>query len=223
VSSGLCPRCDAPYGASQEYCLECGHRLPPPGGALARLAARWTQRFPRLPGDWAIPSLLALVVAVAGATAAIALSSDGATEPAISTATGGSLTATDSVETIVPPEPTTPPATTGAPAPAATTAPQPPPPRPQILDWPKGKDGWTIVLVSLPKSGGRARAVAAARQALAAGLRGVGILDSSRFPSLHPGYYVVFAGIYETSVEATSALQRARAAFSAAYTRQITS
>jgi hypothetical protein len=39
----------------------------------------------------------------------------------------------------------------------------------------------------------------------------VGVLDSSRFASLRPGYYVVFTGVYDTEPEAASALQRARA------------
>jgi hypothetical protein len=51
----------------------------------------------------------------------------------------------------------------------------------------------------------------------------VGVLDSSRFSSLHPGYYVVFSGIYSSSALA----ERGRAAatakgFAASYTRQIT-
>lgn len=218
TAAGRCPRCAAPYEAVQEYCLECGARLPPPGGRTARLAARWTARYPWLPGEWAVPSLIALVVAIAGAAAAIAISSGDAAPTAVETATGGSLTATDTVETIVPPEPTTAPVTTTLPP--ATTTPPPPRPQPGIIDWPD-RDGWTIVLVSLPQSGGRARAVAKAREARQAGLRDVGVLDSSRFASLHSGYYVVFTGVFSSSVEATSALQRARAAYPAAYTRQI--
>jgi hypothetical protein len=52
-------------------------------------------------------------------------------------------------------------------------------------------------------------------------LRRVGVLNSSRYASLHPGYYVVFTGIFETEAEAASALQRARAVFPAAYQREI--
>jgi hypothetical protein len=54
------------------------------------------------------------------------------------------------------------------------------------------------------------------------GLPEVGVLDSGRFASLHPGYYVVFTGVYSTAAEADAALRSVRAAgFSSAYTRQI--
>jgi len=36
------------------------------------------------------------------------------------------------------------------------------------------------------------------------GLRGVGLLSSSDFPSLQPGYLVVFDGIYATQPEAVA-------------------
>jgi hypothetical protein len=35
-------------------------------------------------------------------------------------------------------------------------------------------------------------------------MKQVGVIDSSRFSSLHPGYYVVFAGIYDTEAAAQS-------------------
>jgi hypothetical protein len=50
----------------------------------------------------------------------------------------------------------------------------------------------------------------------------VGVLDSSRYPSLNPGYYVVFAGVYETPAQASAGIASARAAgFSGAYVRRI--
>ncbi len=49
------------------------------------------------------------------------------------------------------------------------------------------------------------------------------MLRSSEFASLHPGYYVVFSGIYATSAEATQAQSAAAAkGFGSAYMRQIT-
>ena len=48
------------------------------------------------------------------------------------------------------------------------------------------------------------------------------MIDSGQFSSLHPGYYVVFSGIYSTASEAEAALRSVHAAgFSSAYTRQI--
>ena len=67
------------------------------------------------------------------------------------------------------------------------------------------------MLLSLPQANGRSAAAAKATEARSGGLRRVGVLDSSRYASLHPGYYVVFTGVFETEAEAASALQRARA------------
>jgi hypothetical protein len=78
-----------------------------------------------------------------------------------------------------------------------------------------------IVLLSLPQQNGRAAAAAQAKKARDGGLRRVGVLESSRYASLHPGYYVIFHGVYESEAEASSALQRARTVFPSAYQREI--
>jgi len=154
---------------------------------------------------------------VLGTGAAIALSSNGEREVAVSTATGGSLTVPLSTATLTAPE-----LSTGAGTTAAPPAFAPAPPRnPAAISWPSGRRGWTIVLLSVPRSGGRPAAAAKAAEARKGGLRRVGILDSSRFASLHPGYYVIFQGVYESEVDAASSLQRARAVFPAAYQRAI--
>ncbi|HVM69463.1 MAG TPA: SPOR domain-containing protein [Gaiellaceae bacterium] len=95
------------------------------------------------------------------------------------------------------------------------------PSSPANLAWPQDRRGWTIVLLSLPQSAGRAAAEQRAAEARRRGLRNVGVLDSSRFASLHPGYFVVFTGVFDSQAEAASALQRARAAFPTAYQREI--
>ena len=76
-----CPRCGEGVAAGQEYCLECGLRLP----GVTRLGP-----VPTNPRWLALPLLLAAVVAVGGAAAAIALTRDSATATPILTATGGS-------------------------------------------------------------------------------------------------------------------------------------
>jgi hypothetical protein len=49
------------------------------------------------------------------------------------------------------------------------------------------------------------------------------VIDSGKFSSLHPGYYVVFTGVYSSSSEAEAALRTVHASgFTSAYTRQIT-
>jgi pyruvate/2-oxoglutarate dehydrogenase complex dihydrolipoamide acyltransferase (E2) component len=168
-----------------------------------------------------VPALLGLVIAVLGTGAAIAISGDGEEQSAIPTATGGSLTATGGTPTLTAPEPTTPTETT-APSTTtpATTAP-PKPSNPAAITWPRDRRGWTIVLLSLPQTNGRDAAAAQAKKARDGGLRRVGILDSSRYASLHPGYYVIFQGVYADEAEAASALQRARSVFPSAYQREI--
>jgi hypothetical protein len=49
----------------------------------------------------------------------------------------------------------------------------------------------------------------------------VGIIDSSSYASLHPGYWVVFAGVYASEAEAASALGQARRAARSATVRRI--
>ena len=213
-----CPRCAAAVQPGQEYCLACGTRLPPtPAGPLARASATVAERH-EWAGAWLVPALLGLLIAVLGTGAAIAISGDGEEQAAISTATGGSLTVTGATPTLTAPEPTT--ATTPTTAPA-TTAPPPPPVNPAVISWPRDRRGWTIVLLSLPQQNGRAAAAAQAKKARDGGLRRIGVLDSSRYASLHPGYYVVFQGVFDSEAEASSALQRARTVFPSAYQREI--
>jgi hypothetical protein len=161
---------------------------------------------------------MALIVAALGAGASIAISSDGDVPEAISTATGGSLTITGTGPLLTAPEPTK---TTKTSTAATTPKPQPKPVIPAVVTWPRPQRGWTIVLLSLPQTGGSAAADAKAAEARQGGLRRVGVINSSRFASLHPGYFVVFTGIFDTQTEAVSALQRARAVFPSAYAREI--
>ncbi len=218
-----CPRCNAVVQPGQEYCLDCGGRLGHARpGAVERASVGVAERHPWA-GAWLLPALLGLVIAVLGTGAAIAISDNGEETSAVSTATGGSLTVTNTGSTLTAPEPTTTAATTAATttAPAATTTAPATPPNPASVTWPRKQRGWTIVLLSLPQTNGRSAAAAKATEARQGGLRRVGVLDSSHYASLHPGYYVVFAGIYDTEAEASSALQRAKAVFPNAYQREI--
>lgn len=132
-------------------------------------------------------------IAIAGAAVAVAVAADGTGPDRILTATGGSVTApTPEVE-----------------------------PRSQLLVWPRRLDGWTIVLASIPKAKGRDQAVAVAQQARTHGLVRVGVLDSSRFASLRPGYWMTFSGRYQSEAEATGSLRRARAAVKGARVQRI--
>jgi hypothetical protein len=92
----------------------------------------------------------------------------------------------------------------------------------RIRSWPAGRSGYTVVLNSIPTTAGRAKAMDEARRAIRAGLQDVGVLESSGFSTLHPGYYVVFSGFYPGSAAATNAVAAARdAGFRTPYPRQI--
>jgi hypothetical protein len=224
----LCPRCGAPHGPDQEYCLECGYRLQPAGGVFGRLATTWQQRFGWYPGDWIWPVLLFLGLAVAGAAAAIILSNAGAGNSTIVATQGGPPhspttapeTATVALPTVPSGTPNGAPSTPTTPPPPTTTAPRPG----ALTAWPAGQSGYTVVLESIPAGGGgRALALERARAASRAGLPQSGVLDSSLYSSLHPGYYVVFSGIYPSRGQADAAQAAANSkGFGAAYVRQIT-
>src|SRR5438477_532001 len=55
----------------QEYCIDCGLRLPLTQGAVPRLRRGWVRRFGWYPGDWIWFALVTLAVAGAGAVLAI--------------------------------------------------------------------------------------------------------------------------------------------------------
>ena len=120
-------------------------------------------------------------IAAAGAAIAVAAVSDDSGPEEVVTATGGSV---------------------AIPLPGGSRA--------RLATWPRTARGWTIVLVSVPKTKGRDEAVAVAQQARTRGLRGVGVLDSSRFASLRPGYWMTFTGRYPSEADATGSLRRAR-------------
>jgi hypothetical protein len=233
-----CPRCGAEHELDQEYCLECGLRLPPPqvpGGMLVRREL-WSRDSPAW--LWATLVALLLVALVAGAIAAVAATRDenkGASrptrtaEPAV-TETVGTITGTvpprtTTAETILPTGPTTVsvPTLTTTTAPTTTTSPTTTTTSSgSIRSWPAGKDGYTIVLASIETSRGRAPAERRANDAIANGLPEVGILNSSDYLTLNPGYYVVFTGIYDTLGEARDDLPSARSFQPNAYVREVT-
>ena len=198
--AGLCPRCDAPRTADQRYCIDCGLRLPPARGATAVFRRFWVRRLGWYPGDWLLPALLTLLVAAAGAAAAVALTRDEG---------GGTSTFTASTPPVAAGRNAAPPARRSAVA---------------LIDWPSDSSGWTVVLASIPRSSGAKIAEKRAAQAAKAGLPEVGVLSSDRFASLHPGYFVIFAGVYASQAEADAAVPTARSrGFGGAYTRPIVS
>jgi hypothetical protein len=225
----FCPRCGAAFAPLQEYCLECGERLPVNRGVVGVLATGWQRRLSWYPGDWIWPAVALLLLAVAATALAVALGSrdtGGGSNVVVATGSSvalgpGHLTGTvPTVKTATGPLPT---------APEPTVPERTPPtsrrhPNPNALTaWPAGKSGYTVVLESIPLASGRAFAVERAKRAKAAGLAQVGVLDSSNYSSFHPGFYVVFAGIYGSYADASAALSAAHGhGFPTAYPRQVT-
>jgi hypothetical protein len=216
-----CPRCGARVEPIQEYCLECGLRVRG-GGVVPTLASGWRRRLHWYPGDWIWPSLLALVVAVIASAGAIWWTRDASS--AASTTVIGDTAPLPTVPTTESLPTTGPAATVPTQTRQTTTAPRRPPARRALIEWPQGRNGWTLVLVSMPTSAGRPQAVGRAREAVRAGLDDVGVIDSSEYASLHPGYYVVFSGVYPTIGAAQDAVSdAAEAGFENAYARRVTS
>jgi hypothetical protein len=189
----------------------------------------WRSRFAWYPGDWIWPTLVGLVLAIAGGAAAVAVADSGRGSTTLNVTHAGSVrepvpapsTATVALPTVPRGEPTTtgPPATPTNPPPASSAAPPPG----TLVAWPANRNGYTVVLESVPTSAGRGLAVQRARSASRAGLPQVGVLVSSLYSSLHPGYYVVFSGIYASKGRADAAATAAAGkGFTSAYSRQIT-
>jgi hypothetical protein len=206
--------------------LECGIRLPPPYGVRREL---WSRESPLW--LWAALAALLLAALVAGAIVAIAATRDDkqgkpqtslgavvSTAPSTTTTVG--ILTTPPTVTINPPTTTftttTLPTTTFGTSTLGTTTTS------GNVAWPAGKDGFSIFLRSVPTSEGRSAADAEADRARRRGLTQVGVLNSSDYSSLRPGYWVTFTGIYDTQRQATSALPNARSrGYPLAYVREV--
>jgi hypothetical protein len=146
---------------------------------------------------WALRALATGMVAAIGAVGAVAATGSDGGDATVVTAIGGFATAPDSAEGEAPVGPA------------------------GVAEWPADEEGWTIALAALPQTKGRAAALTRARAARRKALPQVGVLDSSRYASLHPGYWIVFSGVYSSEAEATSALEDARKASRAAVVRHV--
>lgn len=197
TSSERCVACGAPHAAGQEYCLECGARL----------------HLPSLPGGrphWIWASLLAFAVAAGGAVVAIAASGKAGPSPPrtiVATQALKVVPPSKKVQTQAPVEPRK----SLSPVPTRAGA---------LVTWPGG-DRYTIVLSSFPARSGLLAAKTRAEEAARAGFHDVGVLVSSSYSSLHPGYYIVFSGIYDTFGQAQSDLPQVTPRFPSAHAQQI--
>ncbi|MBM3679044.1 MAG: hypothetical protein FJW96_14380 [Actinobacteria bacterium] len=136
-------------------------------------------------------AVLLLLLAAAGAAGAILLTRESTAAPTVRRAIGGSI-----------------------PVQATRSGTE------ALASWPR-RSGWTIVLVSVPKPGGKDEATAVAEAARTRSLPDVGVLDSSRYVGVRPGFWFVFTGIYRSEAEATGALRKARALVKTARVQRI--
>jgi hypothetical protein len=146
----------------------------------------------RRPVHWLWPTGAAALVAAASAAGAIAAGADD----------GGPAT----IVALTPLRPT----------PASTTT-----RTAKLRRWPPQRNGYTVVLSVVPRTAGPDAPRAQAAAAVASGVPDVGVLDSSRYSSLHPGYWIVFSGVYRTLDEALVELPRAARHARRAYVQQI--
>lgn len=82
--------------------------------------------------------------------------------------------------------------------------------------WPAGTSAWTVILAS---AGDHSSAENVAARALAAGLEGVGVLNSSDHSSLRAGYWVAYTGVLGKDDAARRQGEARAAGFSDAYAR----
>jgi hypothetical protein len=157
-------------------------------------------------------------LAVIGAIVAFVVVRDSGSSSSSGT-TGADVTVPTAIGVVTTPAPggtttartrTTAPSVPTQSSPAATTPTHPTQATTAAGTWPVGVSGYTVVLRSLPKSGTSEQQA----RAVARGIAGVsaGVLDSSRYASLHPGWWVVYAGRYATLTQANAAAARLRAA-----------
>jgi uncharacterized OB-fold protein len=217
----LCSHCGAVCEPFQEYCLSCGERLFEEGESVASLSERWRYALPFTAKGRSWPVLVALVIAVLAATIAILAGRSSQTKtltelgPPVRSTTA--QTGTSTAQTLTGTTTTT--TTT-----TSTKPPKPPVDDTGLIAWP-GPAAYTIVLASIPISSGKAGAREKALQALNSGLLSdVGVLKSSDYSSLHPGYYVVFSGIFSSQSAAMRHLAAARkAGFDSPYQKRVAS
>ncbi len=243
----VCHRCGAPHDPFQEYCLECGARLTPRRAGSIWRRETWTRDSPFW--FWAAFLGLLAIALITGAIVLAATSDDD--EPTAQTGpTTTSLTLPTTAATTEPlPETVTPPTFTGTTdvtfpttgtttgftttgftttgfttttgTTTTTTQATTTTPTGSTATWPPTRSAYTVIVGSFRESRGRGPAETRATQARNAGLTQVGIIRSSNFSSLRPGWYSVFTGIFDTRAEATTRLSQARATYRDAYLRYV--
>lgn len=205
-----CPTCAAPAERGQLVCLECGSRI-----ALAY----------RKPPSWKIPvaiSAVLLVLAGAGAVLAYqAIDDEAEREAAAVPAKVGGAAEGDEEATDTDSAPAT--QTDTDTATEADLEPDAPDSDGLVKDgllytWPRSMRAFTVVLLS---NEDRPSAVAFARSAASTRNEKIGVLRSDDFRTLGTGFFIVFAGRYDSRAEANRAAARLGASFPGAFAQSV--
>jgi predicted nucleic acid-binding Zn ribbon protein len=214
-----CPRCGHAMAPDQEWCLACG------AAASTEVAE---------PRGWRVPIMIAgglALLAVLGVVLALVALSGGGEKLAEATPTPSpqAVPTTSPIPTAtVSPLPTESAVPTATASPTGTATPAPTD-TPDAGDdntgsdtgstasgWPGG-DGWTVIIAS---KGSKSEADRIASEAQGKGLT-VGILDSSDYSSLNPGYQVVFTEKFDSKSAAEDSLSDVRSDYPDAYVREV--
>ena len=213
-----CPTCGAPAEEGQLVCLECGSRV-----ALAY----------RRPPSWrapvAIVAAVVLLAAVAGAAALNAVDDDAKKEvaktPIKAQQGSGAGKAKPKKPAAKPKRAAKKPARKRAPAkrkPSKKPAKKRPATpaggglvaRGDLYAWPRSLKAFTVVLISTED---RVSATNFARSAAKDRPAKIGVIRSDDFDSLPQGFYVVFAGKYDSRAQADKAAARLSGRFQGAF------
>lgn len=178
----------------QRYCLACGARRGAPRVPVSPPAAEPAAPAPQQGGRPADVSPLAAVIGIAllGGMLLIGVligrsNSDDSPQPIVQVGTGSTTTTATSDSG----------GGQGG-SPSGITS-----------EWPAGTNGYTVQLSALPKADATSASVdAAKRSALSSGASAASVLDSDLYPSLPPGNYIVYSGVYDSSKEADAGLQQ---------------
>lgn len=81
------------------------------------------------------------------------------------------------------------------------------------VDWPAGKEGFTVELATLDNSTDAAAVEATQADLSSQGAPEVGILDSDEFASLPEGNYVFYSGVFDTRADAEARLKEVEGSF----------
>jgi hypothetical protein len=235
-----CPACLATVEPDQHYCLACGERLTPAGpGDPLRPTGK--------PPTWIAIAVGLLLLLIGGFGIAYGFTRDddgGSTVAAGTTVTtAGSSAVPPTASSVVVPTFTSVPGSTAVPTfstgesvptfstvttePTATTtgttSSTPTTTLEEQNDWPSGKDGFAVLLMSRDSEQFDFAYITQQKQAaISKGISNAGVLNSDDYFTLNPGYWVLYMGPYNSKSAAQAAVPTAVShGYTDAYVRRV--